>query len=124
MAAVGRREMTTDQAATVAVPRTGRPLRILLAEDNELNQRTARLMLNRLGHDVDVVEDGTQAVSAAVSGEYDLVLMDLQMPRLDGLAAARAIRALRSGDRPRIVAVTASPIVFDRRTCLGAGSVW
>jgi len=95
--------------------------RLLLAEDNPVNQRVAALMLERLGHRIDVVGDGAAAVEAIVDGDYDLVLMDLHMPRLDGLAATREARLRRPGDRPRIVAVTASATDDSRRACLSAG---
>jgi CheY-like chemotaxis protein len=98
-----------------------RPLHILVAEDNPVNQRVAALMLDRLGHRVDVVADGVAAVEAIVEGDYDLVLMDLHMPRLDGLAATREARLRRPGGRPRIVAMTASATDDSRRACFGAG---
>jgi signal transduction histidine kinase/DNA-binding response OmpR family regulator len=96
-------------------------LRVLVAEDNAANQRVATLMLDRLGHQVDVVSDGEQAVSAIVEKEYDLVLMDLHMPLLDGLAATRRAAALRPDDLPRIVAMTASATEDTRRASIEAG---
>ena len=104
---------STDEAAT--------PLRILLAEDNELNQRLALAMLNRLGHDADVVGDGAQVLAAAARTQYDLILMDLQMPILDGLETSRRLIASTSGPRPRIVALTANATSADREACLAAG---
>jgi len=118
---LGRQPARTGQAARTPVPPPVRPLRILLAEDNPVNQRVAALMLDRLGHHTDVVDDGEQAVEAILGGDYDLVLMDLHMPRLDGLAATREARLRRPGDRPRIVAVTASATDDSRRACLSAG---
>jgi signal transduction histidine kinase/CheY-like chemotaxis protein len=103
------------------LPVAERPLRILLAEDNPVNQRVAALMLERLGHRIDVVADGAEAVDAIAAEDYDLVLMDLHMPRLDGLAAAREARRRRPGDRPRIVAMTASATDESRRACLSTG---
>jgi signal transduction histidine kinase/AmiR/NasT family two-component response regulator/HPt (histidine-containing phosphotransfer) domain-containing protein len=84
------------------------PLRILLAEDNKVNQLVATRMLERLGYDVDVVNDGVEAVEHVLQNEYDLVLMDIQMPRLDGVQAAERIRAEVAAERrPSIVAFTA-----------------
>ncbi len=111
-------ERSTDAPASP----TGSPLRVLLAEDNPVNQRVAQLMLNRLGHVVETVGDGAQAVAAVLRGGYDVVLMDVQMPVLDGLGAARAIRSeLPPGRQPVIVAMTASVLVEDRAACDRAG---
>jgi signal transduction histidine kinase/ActR/RegA family two-component response regulator len=96
-------------------------LRILLAEDNSVNQRLVLLLLDKLGCQADVVGDGAQAVTAALEGDYDVVLMDIQMPDLDGLSAARQIRE-RLGERcPRIIALTANAMPGDRAACLSAG---
>ena len=96
--------------------------RVLVAEDNPVNQRVARGMLERLGLDVHVVPHGLAAVEAAKTGGYDLVLMDLQMPELDGVGAARAIRALGGpAAQVPIVAMTADAMPGDRRRCLEAG---
>jgi PAS domain S-box-containing protein len=97
------------------------PLRVLVAEDNPVNQRVTVLILEDLGHRVDVVADGEAAVRAATDGGYDIVLMDCQMPVLDGYDAARAIRrspALR--DLP-IIALTAAASNEDRNRCVTAG---
>ena len=102
-------------------PAPGRSLRILVAEDNLVNQRVAALMLERLGYRADLVADGQQAVAAMLAQDYDLVLMDLHMPRLDGLAAARQARERRPGNRLRIVAMTASATDDSRRACFAAG---
>jgi CheY-like chemotaxis protein len=101
-----------------------RPLRILLAEDNHVNQLVTVRLLERLGHLVDTVEDGKLAVERVSSRTYDVVLMDLQMPELDGIEAARAIRGLerdRAWKRVPIVALTAQATRDDREECLGAG---
>src|SRR5439155_692298 len=82
---------------------------------------TAAAILDRLGHPVDVVGDGEQAVDAVLAGSYDLVLMDLHMPRLDGIGATRRIRMYRPGHRPRIIALTASATDESRRACVAAG---
>ncbi len=98
------------------------PLRILLAEDNAVNQKVARLMLTKSGHRVDTVSNGIEAVAAVHRAAYDLVLMDVHMPELDGLAATRRIRAeLPPQRQPRIAAMTASALVEDRTACAAAG---
>ncbi|MET1007997.1 MAG: response regulator, partial [Propionibacteriaceae bacterium] len=103
------------------IPAT-RPLRILLAEDNLVNQRVAQLMLDRLGHDVDIVDNGRAAVDAVSTVAYDVVLMDVQMPQMDGLEATRRIRArLPDEQQPYIIAVTANAMVEDRDACASAG---
>ncbi len=97
-------------------------LRVLLAEDNAVNQKVATLMLERLGQRPDVVGNGLDAVRALHAARYDVVLMDVQMPVLDGLEATRRIRAeLPPGRQPRIVAMTANALVEDREACCAAG---
>jgi PAS domain S-box-containing protein len=98
------------------------PLRVLLAEDNLVNQRVAQLMLDRLGCSVDTVSTGQEAVDAVQGSTYDVVLMDVQMPQMDGLEATRQIisRSDRAR-RPYIVAMTASALVEDRDACAAAG---
>ncbi|MBL8854899.1 MAG: PAS domain-containing protein [Planctomycetaceae bacterium] len=100
-----------------------RSLRILLAEDNRVNQRLAVGLLERMGHRVVVVESGQAAVAACQQDSFDLVLMDVQMPGLDGLDATRAIRVHeQSGARHvPIVAMTAHAMSGDRQRCLDAG---
>ncbi len=98
------------------------PLRVLLAEDNPTNQLVGRLMLTKLGHRVDVVGNGLEALDAVARVSYDVVLMDVQMPEMDGLEATAAIRAqLPSDHQPRIVALTASVALEDRLACERAG---
>jgi two-component system sensor histidine kinase/response regulator len=98
------------------------PLRILIAEDNAINQQVLRLSLEQLGYTPDVVDDGAEALAAVTQRTYDVVLMDVQMPNLDGLAATRAIReALPVGSRPRIVALAAGTSADERARCLAAG---
>jgi len=97
------------------------PLRILLAEDNPVNVKLATRLLERMGYGADIANDGREAIDALERADYDLVLMDVQMPGLDGLDATRAIRT-RWPDRPvRIVAMTANAMEGDRETCLAAG---
>jgi len=109
--------------ATATVNLAGEhPISILLAEDNPVNQRVATLMLLRLGYRIDVVENGREALAAVERNAYDLVLMDVQMPEMDGLEAAREICARWPRDaRPRIVAMTANASTGDRDACLAAG---
>jgi PAS domain S-box-containing protein len=96
--------------------------RILLAEDNDVNVEVATMILEGAGYFVDVAVDGMQAVDAFNRNSYDLVLMDVQMPKLDGLSAARQIRASeRGGKRLPIIAMTANAMKEDRRRCLDAG---
>ena len=98
------------------------PLRVLVAEDNLVNQKIALLMLERLGYRADLVANGREAVDAVRRVPYDVVLMDLQMPELDGLDATRQILAEHpAGRRPRIVALTANAFEDDRLECLSAG---
>jgi signal transduction histidine kinase/CheY-like chemotaxis protein len=96
--------------------------RILVAEDNLVNQKVARRLVEKLGYAVDVVEDGQRALAAAMSGNYALILMDCQMPVLDGFRATKAIRRLEGaiGQVP-IVAMTAQAMRGDREKCIQAG---
>jgi signal transduction histidine kinase/DNA-binding response OmpR family regulator len=99
-----------------------RLLRILMAEDNVVNQKVATGMLTKLGHRVDVVSDGLEAVQAVQLAPYDVVLMDMQMPQLDGIGATRQIRQILAGtEQPFIVALTANVLSEDRAACIAAG---
>jgi CheY-like chemotaxis protein len=98
------------------------PMRILLAEDNVVNQRMAQLLLERLSQTADVVSNGIEAVNAATHLPYDLILRDVLMPEMDGLDATRRIRErLPRARQPRIVAMTANALSGDRERCLAAG---
>ncbi len=107
----------------VSMPDSGdKRARILLAEDNVVNQKVATKLLERLGFQVDAVCNGLEAVEAILKQPYDLVLMDCQMPELDGYAATAAIRALDNPIRAvPIVALTAGALDSDRERCLSAG---
>ncbi len=102
------------------------PLRILLAEDNIVNQKVAVHILQQIGYQADVVSNGLEVLTALKQQAYDVVLMDVQMPKMDGITATRQIFAeLDAGEltepRPRIIAMTASAMQGDREACLEAG---
>lgn len=97
------------------------PLSILLVDDNRMNQKLGLKTLARLGYVPDVAGDGRQAVDACVARPYDIVLMDIEMPELDGVEAATEIIARLGRDRPRIIALTANAIAGDREKYLAAG---
>jgi PAS domain S-box-containing protein len=97
-------------------------LRLLLAEDNPVNQKVAVKLLERLGYHADLARSGTQVLAAVKEKVYDVILMDIQMPEMDGLAAARALRATPPSDPPPwIIAMTANAMTEDRDACLAAG---
>ena len=109
--------------APVETPHSnGRSLRILLAEDNLVNQKVALRMLARLGLQADVVTNGEEAVAAVHNAVYDVILMDVQMPEMDGLEATRRIRAAETLTyRPFIIAMTAAAMQADQDRCIAAG---
>jgi signal transduction histidine kinase/CheY-like chemotaxis protein len=96
------------------------PLKILIAEDNQVNQKLAERVLNKLGYRPDMAGDGQEALQRATDTSYDMIFMDVQMPVVDGLEATRLIRAL-SGRQPVIVAMTANAMQGDREACIDAG---
>jgi len=102
---------------------TGRSLHVLLAEDNLINQKVAQRLLERRGHTVTIANNGCEAVELFRHAAFDVVLMDVQMPEMDGFAATAAIRELQraSGIWVPIIAVTAHAMVGDRERCLAAG---
>ncbi|WP_207425440.1 response regulator [Pedobacter sp. SYSU D00535] len=96
------------------------PLDILLAEDNVINQKLALRVLGKLGYQVDLAENGRQAIEKLNKKDYALILMDVLMPELDGLEATKSIRQ-RTGHQPAIVAMTANALAEDRENCISAG---
>ena len=124
---VGQPAAVTSPLDKIASPaRRQRPLRMLVAEDNAINRQVLTSVLQQLGHDVEVAVDGHQTITAVRRNHFDFVLMDVQMPGLDGLEAAREIRRLeqlgqlRPPRRP-IIAITAHAMKGDREQCLAAG---
>ncbi len=115
-------EIWMTGAEETEVTASDRPLRILVAEDNHVNQAVLRAMLVQTGHRIDMVANGSEAVSAAMRLPYDLVLMDIQMPEMDGITATRKIRDLPGpvGQVP-IIALTANAMKGDRERYLEAG---
>lgn len=105
-----------------SAPKFRRDIRVLLAEDNLINQKVAVGIMQKLGYTIDVASDGNEAVTMATEISYDLVLMDIQMPEADGLEATRSIRSLLpESKQPVIVAMTANAMKEDREACLLAG---
>ncbi len=97
------------------------PLRILLAEDNAINQKLALRLLEQMGYRADVASNGLEAIESIERQTYDVILMDVQMPEMDGLDATRSIRALTTFTQPRIIAMTANALDGDRELCIEAG---
>ena len=98
------------------------PLRILLAEDNRINQRLVQIMLQKMGHSVEVAANGKEAVAAVIRGDFEAVLMDMQMPEMDGDEATRVIRAMPSPkNRIPIIALTADAMLDQREAYFKAG---
>ncbi len=114
---------TAPAGAGRAQPEPARPLRVLLAEDGLVNQRVAAGLLQRRGHTVVVANNGREAVEALQKEPFDLVLMDVQMPEMDGLEATALIREREraTGGHVPIIATTADAMEGDRQRCLDAG---
>lgn len=111
----------TELVTRHSVAESRRQLRILLAEDNEVNQELASTILRRRGYHVTVVNNGRAAVEEVTRGQYDIVLMDIQMPELDGFAATQAIRAGPARADLPIIALTALSLAGERERCLAQG---
>lgn len=104
---------------------TKRLLKVLLIEDNELNQKFASAVVRKLGHSIDIAENGLVGVNKYKSNSYDLILMDIQMPEMNGIEATKAIRQLEMLEgltkRIPIIAVTAFAMEQDKKNCMDAG---
>src|SRR5262249_29388351 len=112
----------TAPAVPAGSPNHDVPLRILVAEDNVVNQKVAVLLLEKLGYRADVAANGFEVIHALKRQPYDVILMDVHMPELDGLEACRRIHTQwPAKERPRIVAMTASAMEEDRQACFDAG---
>jgi PAS domain S-box-containing protein len=122
MAEHGRKPERSESTSASIRP-SERSLRVLLAEDNAVNQTLAMRILERLGHRVQVANDGKEAIRQAQAEDFDLIFMDVQMPEMDGLEATTAIRAVEAGTGKHvpIVAMTAHAMKGDREKCLSAG---
>ena len=118
---------SADRPQRAAPPRAARPARILVAEDNEINQIVTTQVLSKVGFTCDLVANGKEALAALTDKTYDLVLMDCQMPEMDGFAATRQYRSQESLRDPApsrrlpIIALTANAMAGDRERCLEAG---
>lgn len=115
---------SVDETPKVSAPETQatRPLRVLLAEDNKINAVLATTIIKRAGHHVDLANNGQEAIDRVKTHSYDVILMDMHMPEVDGIEAAKKIRNL-DGDKAQtpIVALTANAMASDRQKCIGAG---
>ncbi len=100
---------------------TRHPLRILLAEDNAVNQKLALRFLQQMGYRADIASNGIEAIESVERQTYDVILMDVQMPEMDGLEATRQIVARWPNNHPRIIGLTANAMQGDRELCIAAG---
>ncbi|MDJ0636925.1 MAG: ATP-binding protein [Xenococcaceae cyanobacterium MO_188.B29] len=111
----------TDKCSTIAGTKNQKNLRILLVEDNSVNQRVAGLILEKLGYRADIVSNGLEAVNSVQTVPYDCVLMDVEMPEMDGITATKRILAQKLAKTPYIIGLTAYALSEDRDRCLQAG---
>ncbi|HXI87572.1 MAG TPA: response regulator [Parvularculaceae bacterium] len=119
---IGRRQTEPNGEPADGAAKEGAKLKILLAEDNQINAVLATALIRRAGHQVDVAVNGHEAIAAAAGGEYDLVFMDMHMPEMDGLEAARRIRRLEGAAASiPIIALTANAMAADRQKCVAVG---
>ena len=119
---MGHAEEPAATGTPAPAARAGNHLKVLVAEDNIVNQKVALMLLKRLGVTADIAADGAQAITAVVGNRYDLILMDVQMPEVDGLVATREIRSRIPRDRqPVIVGLTAHATTEYHDICLAAG---
>ena len=112
----------SEDARDADVPAAVEPLSILLVDDNAINQKVAKKILNRLGYAPDIVSSGQEAIDACLSRRFDVVLMDVEMPGMDGITAARLIREQTAAEQaPYLVALTANAMASDRESYLHSG---
>jgi two-component system, sensor histidine kinase len=97
------------------------PLKILIAEDNLVNQKLVSRIFAKMGYHIDIVTNGLEAIAAVHSQTYDLIFMDMQMPEMDGLEATRQIRRINSSELTPIIAITANSMADDREKCFESG---
>src|SRR5437899_10267882 len=121
LAGTGSGPGAADLVTRHSIAESRHALRILLAEDNLVNQQVATAMLLKRGHQVDVVSNGREAVDAVAAEGYDVILMDIQMPEMDGFEATEKIRALPQGRTLPIIALTAHALSGERERCLERG---
>jgi CheY-like chemotaxis protein len=122
MEALGQNEKKVKKAASTSAKQgETMPMSILLAEDNIINQKVATRLFAKFGYEIDVANNGVEAIRAIEQGSYDLVFMDIQMPEMGGLEATRQIIERWGDDRPRIIALTANAMREDREKCFSAG---
>lgn len=117
---IGEAEAAALQPLPTAGGRTGK-LRILVVEDNPINQEVLVSLLEKIGDQVEVADNGQEGLDKFQSGQYDLILMDVNMPVMDGVAATQAIRQLANGKNIPIIAVTANSLAAERQNCLDVG---
>ncbi|TAH36511.1 MAG: response regulator [Alphaproteobacteria bacterium] len=116
------KQIAVDDPAAATIHHPMKPLTILVAEDNRVNQMVIIAMLKKLGHSIDLVSNGIEAVNAVQNKKYDVVLMDVQMPEMDGITATRKIRETqKEGSKVPIIAITANAMRGDRENYLRAG---
>jgi CheY-like chemotaxis protein len=99
------------------------PLNILLVEDNKINQLSATKIFAKLGYVIDLANNGEKGVEAATQQAYDIIFMDMQMPVMDGVCAAKKIIELQPNSHPPIVAITANVLSDDKQKCFDAGMI-